>query len=68
MSTSYAETLLTLGCRRLGQILHLTRFEVRLSSMPSVFALVLHVELSYRDMLQPIAFLAFRRRAWTYLQ
>src|SRR5215203_4958983 len=56
---SNATRLFTLGCRRLGQILHFARFVVRLSSMSAVFALVFHVELRYRDMFHPVPFLAF---------
>src|SRR4029077_7517341 len=53
--------LLTLGCRRLGHILHVTWFVVHLSSsMGSMFPLVLHLEFGDCHMLQPIAFLAFR--------
>src|SRR5262245_36341714 len=59
--THYVEPLLfTLGSRRLGRILDLAGFVVRLSSMARMFALGLIVELCDGHMLEPIALLAFR--------
>jgi hypothetical protein len=54
------ESLLTLGCRRLRQILDVTWFIVRLSPMCRVFPVGRHVEFGYCYMLQPIPFLALR--------
>src|SRR5262249_26444844 len=53
-------TLLTRGSFRLGRILYLTGFVVRLASMSCMLSLGLIVELGDGHMLQPITFLTFR--------
>src|SRR5215467_7253259 len=64
MSASSAQVierlLFTLGSRRLGVILYLARFIVRLSPMCCMLSLWFVVELGDGHMLEPIPFLACR--------